>query len=88
MKGASKAIAMQVKKKRQDERKTDSGVYGKKLHANQSDVLKVQDVGKNQTFNQILQNGRANMNGDGRKNQIKKRQQLLAQEKAKRRKKK
>jgi LPS sulfotransferase NodH len=47
MKNATKAIAMQVKKRRQDERKTDTGVYGKKLHANQSDVLKVQDVGKN-----------------------------------------
>ena len=90
MKNATKVIAMQVKKKRQDERKGDTGVYGKKLHANQTDVLKVQDVGKNQTFNQILQKGRANINGEtlGRKNQIKKRQQLLAQEKAKRKKKK
>ena len=47
MKTVSKAIAIQMKKKRELEKQGDTGVYGKKLHANQSDVLKVQDVGKN-----------------------------------------
>ena len=51
MKTVSKAIAIQMKKKKDLEKHGDTGVYGKKLHANQSDVLKVQDVGKNQTFN-------------------------------------
>jgi hypothetical protein len=41
MKNANKAIAIQLKKKRELELKGDTGVYGKKLHANQSDVLKV-----------------------------------------------
>jgi|TARA_B110000305_G_scaffold191192_1_gene213811 LPS sulfotransferase NodH len=51
MKTVSKSIAIQMKKMKDLEKKGDTGVYGKKLHANQSDVLKVQDVGKNQTFN-------------------------------------
>lgn len=54
MKVVNKAIAIQMKKKREMEKKGDTGVYGKKLHANQSDVLNVQDVGKHQTFNQIV----------------------------------
>ena len=57
MKVVSKAIAIQLKKKRDLEKKGDTGVYGKKLHANQSDVLNVQDVGKNQTFNSIIGGG-------------------------------
>ena len=52
------------------EKKGDTGVYGKKLHANQSDVLNVQDVGKNQTFNQIISGSMAGggADGDTRKN--------------------
>jgi hypothetical protein len=67
MKNANKAIAIQLKKKRELERKGDTGVYGKKLHANQSDVLKVQDVGKNQTFNQIIGNAQDDGEFQGRK---------------------
>ena len=50
MKTVSKAIAIQMKKKKDMERQVDQGIYGKKLHANQSDVLNVQDVGRNETF--------------------------------------
>jgi len=97
MKVLSKAIAIQLKKKRDLEKKGDTGVYGKKLHANQGDVLNVQDVGKNQTFNQLIGGGpnssgqNFNMDGGhdnnaGRKHQIKLRRELLAAERAKRRK--
>ena len=41
MKTVSKAIAIQMKKKKEMEKRADQGVYGKKLHANQSDVLNV-----------------------------------------------
>ena len=34
MKTVSKAIAIQMKKKKELERRGDNGVYGKKLHAN------------------------------------------------------
>jgi len=34
MKTVGKAIAIQMKKKRELEKKGDTGVYGKKLHAN------------------------------------------------------
>ena len=78
-----------MKKKRDMEKQADTGVYGKKLHANQSDVLKVQDVGKNQTFNMIIKGG---ADGDGvnqgRKHQIKMRKELLMAQKEKRKKKK
>ena len=63
MKTVSKAIAIQMKKKRDLEKMGDTGIYGKKLHANQSDVLKVRDVGKNQTFNQIIA-GKQNFKGE------------------------
>ena len=53
MKVVSKTIAMKLKQARDKEKAGDKGVYGKKLHANTSDVLNVQDVGRNQTFNQI-----------------------------------
>ena len=94
MKVVSKAIAIQLKKKRDLEKKGDTGVYGKKLHANQGDVLNVQDVGKNQTFNQLIgggpnangQNFKLDDNNAGRKHQIKLRRELLAAERAKRRK--
>ena len=65
MKTVSKSIAIQMKKMKDLEKKGDTGVYGKKLHANQSDVLKVQDVGKNQTFNQIISGGQTNVDGEG-----------------------
>jgi|TARA_B110000285_G_C15047063_1_gene574898 hypothetical protein len=45
MKAVNKAIALQLKKKRDMEKKGDTGVYSKKIHANQSDVLIVQDLG-------------------------------------------
>jgi hypothetical protein len=66
------------------EKKGDTGVYGKKLHANQSDVLNVQDVGKNQTFNQIISGSMAGggADGDTRKNQIKMKRDLLAKDRA------
>ena len=51
MKVVSKTIAMKLKQARDKEKAGDKGVYGKKLHANTSDVLNVQDVGRHQTFN-------------------------------------
>jgi hypothetical protein len=87
MKTVSKAIAIQMKKKKEMEKRADQGVYGKKLHANQSDVLNVQDVGRNETFNQIVAGGsNAPQNELGRKYQIKKRREALKAEKDKRRK--
>ena len=69
-----------MKKKRELEKHGDTGVYGKKLHANQSDVLKVQDVGKNQTFNMIVSGYSGPVDGDNvqsRKHQIKVRREIL-----------
>jgi hypothetical protein len=51
MKVVTKAVAIQLKAKKDLEKRGDQGIYGKKLHANQSDVLNVQDIGRNQTFN-------------------------------------
>lgn len=89
MKTVSKAIAIQMKKKKDMEKYADQGVYGKKLHANQSDVLNVQDVGRNETFNQIVAGGARNdEHAQGRKHQIKKRREALKAEKDKRRRRK
>jgi len=49
-----------MKKKKDMEKRADQGIYGKKLHANQSDVLNVQDVGRNETFQQIMGGGNDN----------------------------
>tara|TARA_B110000285_G_scaffold214502_1_gene259925 strand:- start:2478 stop:2867 length:390 start_codon:yes stop_codon:yes gene_type:complete len=57
-------------------------VYGKKLHANTSDVLNVQDVGRNQTFNMIL--GGNDNDQTSRKHAIKMRKEFLQREKMKR----
>jgi len=75
-----------MKKKKDMEKRADQGIYGKKLHANQSDVLNVQDVGRNETFQQIM--GGAGNDNKGRKYQIRKRRQQMAQEKQRRKKKK
>lgn len=66
MKTVSKAIAIQMKKQKDLEKRKAGeigGVYGKKLHANQSDVLNVQEVGRNETFTQIV-SGVGGANGD------------------------
>lgn len=83
MKAVNKAIALQLKKKRDLEKKGDTGVYSKKIHANQSDVLIVQDLG-NQTFNQMMQNngGPADIN-QSRKAQIRMRRELNAKDREK-----
>ena len=89
MKTVSKAIAIQMKKQKDLEKRKAGevgGVYGKKLHANQSDVLNVQEVGRNETFNQIVSGVGANADQQaGRKNQIKKRREALRAEKNRRR---
>ena len=85
MKVVSKTIAMKLKQARDKEKQGDKGVYGKKLHANTSDVLNVQDVGRHQTFN-MLHGGVGSGDADqaGRKHQIKMRRELLKREKEKR----
>ena len=85
MKVVSKTIAMKLKQARDKEKAGDKGVYGKKLHANTSDVLNVQDVGRHQTFN-MLHGGVGSGDADqaGRKHQIKMRRELLKREKEKR----
>ena len=83
MKAVNKAIALQLKKKREMEKKGDTGVYSKKIHANQSDVLIVQDLG-NQTFNQMMQHN--NASGDpnqSRKAQIRARREINAKDREK-----
>ena len=53
MKIVSKTIALKLKQAREKEKRGDKAKIGTKMHRNLGEITNVQEIGENQTFNQL-----------------------------------
>ena len=84
MKVVTKTVARKLKQAREKEKKGNQEKMGKKTHRNFGEILAVEEVGQNQTFNMLHGGAVGDADNAARKHQIKVKQEQIKQAKQKR----